>query len=278
MTKDATGQSIERFAGILRTLADHQEEGARLTDIVAATGLSKSTVHRILHNLAQQGLVEQPSGSTAFYLSFEMFALGAAAANRYGLVDLARPHLVELERRCNDTIYLSSRSGAEAICIDRVEGGYPIKVLTLAVGDRRPLGAGAGSMALLSALEDDEINELLDHNRKSLDQFIGFDPVRIWKLIRETREQGFAFNDGQIIPEMCAIAIPIPDSSGRPVASLSIAATAGRMEPGRREQLIIWLREEVESLRLQLSRFRFNRHAKTAGDRRKRRIENDVHP
>jgi DNA-binding IclR family transcriptional regulator len=268
----ASGQGIERFSAILRALATHQAEGGgRLTDIALATGLSKSTVHRLLGNLVEQGLVEQDAGSNLFYLSFEMFALGAAAANRFGLLELAHGHLLELERRCSDTVFVSIRSGAEAICIDRVEGSFPIKVLTLNVGDRRPLGVGAGSLALLAALADDEIAETLETNRVALARYSNFDSVRLWTAVRSAREQGYSFNPGLLIPEMCALGVPVLNSERQPLAALSIAATVGRMEPGRRTMLAEWLQTEAKALALKLERFKSGNTAAAGGkDKRAR--------
>ena len=59
-----------------------------------------------------------------------------------------------LAERTQDTVFLSARDRDEAVCLERVIGDYPIKTLTLSIGDRRPLGVGAGSLALLSALSD----------------------------------------------------------------------------------------------------------------------------
>jgi DNA-binding IclR family transcriptional regulator len=185
-----------------------------------------------------------------------MFALGAAAANRFGVLELAHSHVLELERRCSDTVFVSIRSGAEAICIDRVEGSFPIKVLTLSIGDRRPLGVGAGSLALLAALPDKEIADVLDTNRAALAQYPNFDAVRLWTAVRAARQQGYSFNPGLLIPEMCALGVPVLDSQGQPLAALSIAATAGRMEPGRRAMLAEWLQGEAKALALDLESFK----------------------
>jgi hypothetical protein len=37
---------------------------------------------------------------------------------------------------------LVARTGDEAVCLECIEGSFPIKVLTLRAGDRRPLGIG----------------------------------------------------------------------------------------------------------------------------------------
>jgi len=48
-----------------------------------------------------------------------------------------------------DTVYLVVRSGMEAVCLERIEGPSPVRVLTLDSGSRRPLGLGAGGLAIL---------------------------------------------------------------------------------------------------------------------------------
>lgn len=57
-SEPAFGQGIERTAAVLRALSKHSRSGARLTEIAMATGLSKSTVHRLLNGLMHVGFVE----------------------------------------------------------------------------------------------------------------------------------------------------------------------------------------------------------------------------
>jgi len=247
MLASAAGQGIRRTAALLRTLG-RSPHGMRLTEVAAASGLSKSTVHRLLAALTRVGLVEQDELTSNFHLSFEFFSLGATAANRYGLVELAHKHLVRIEERCHDTVFLSVRAGNEAICVHRIEGRFPIKVLTLAVGDRRPLGVGAGSLALLAFLPDHEISALLKASAREIRKFPGLNARLIGTLVRETRRNQYSFNAGRIIPDMCAIGVPVLGPDRRPVAAISIAAIAARMKPARRAQLLRHLREGAREL------------------------------
>ena len=48
-------------------------------------------------------------------------------------------------------------SGADAVCIDRRLGSYPVKTLTVEVGTKRPLGIGAGSLAILRGAKVDTL-------------------------------------------------------------------------------------------------------------------------
>lgn len=245
---NSANQGIERTAAILRALGRNFRSGARLTDIAAATELSKSTVHRLLNGLVQVGFVEHDPQAGVFHLSFDLFVLGSAAANRHGIVEIARPSLTRLEQRTSDTVFLSARSGIEAICIDRCEGSFPIKALTLNVGDRRPLGIGAGSLALLAFLPDAEVEHAIEGNLSRLGSYPRYSGPLLHDMVARTRRLGYAINDGNIIPEMFAVGAPILGRDRRPVAALSVAAIAGRVKGDRRTNLIEWIRSEARLL------------------------------
>ena len=241
-------QSIERAAAILGSLAAGGGSGRRLVDIAAETGLQKSTAHRILGTLIAAGLVEQDDESGHFYLGLRLFALGVAASNRFGLVDLAGDAMRRLADRTADTVYLSIRSGDEAVCVDRVTGSYPIKTLTLHPGDRRPLGVGAGSLAMLAWQPDPEVRRIIEANSPLLAGHVNFDAATLLELVAASRRDGYAFNDRMLIPGMCAIGVPILGRDERPVAALSVAAIEGRMQASRRVDIVGWLTDEAKTL------------------------------
>jgi DNA-binding IclR family transcriptional regulator len=155
---------------------------------------------------------------------------------------------VRLEERSEDTVYLSIRSGDDAICTARQEGRYPIKTLTLAVGDRRPLGIGAGSLALLAALPDAEVERVITANAGRLRPYAAFSPTRLRELVERTRAEGCATNPGMVLPGMMAVGVPVCTGGGRVAGALSIAAIEGRMQPERRAQLVAWLKEEAATI------------------------------
>lgn len=241
-------QSIERAAAILEAVAAGDGHGRRLIDIAADTGLRKATAHRILGTLAQVGLVEQDERTSRFSLGLRLFSLGMAAANRYGLADLASECMLRLAERTHDTIYLTIRSGYEAVCVDRVTGGFPIKTLSLNVGDRRPLGVGAGNLAMLAGLPDDEIRTIVAANAPQYPHFGKLDSATIMAAVEESRELGYAFNDRLILAGMRAVGVPVLGHDGRPVAALSVAAITERMSPARRADIVAWLAEEAKAL------------------------------
>lgn len=245
-------QGVERTAAILRAVAERNSTGARLTDVALAAKLSKSTAHRLLGALMAVGLVEVDPITRLFHLGFDLLVLGSRAANRFGLVDLASGALSRLVERTADTVYLQARTGVEAICLERREGEFPIKTLTLSVGDRRPLGVGAGSLALLAALSDADVGRTIEANASRLGPYQGFDVAALWELVALTRRRGYAFNDGRIIPGMYAIGVCVRGADGVPAGALSVAAIESRMTGERRESIVDWLQTESRAIEARL--------------------------
>ena len=238
-------KSIERAVCLLRAIAERNREGARLTQVARAAGLSKSTAHRILAALIDARLVEQNESTGLFYLGFEAVVIGAAGANRHHLIDMARPSMLRLAERSADTVYLTARIGFEAVCVAREEGSFPIKTLSVDVGTRRPLGVGGGNLAMLARLPDSDIERAIALHGDRIFEIWGLDATTICSLVEATRRQQHAFVDGQFIPGMAAIGVAIEAADGLPFASLSIAAISNRMQGERRFDLVSLLQEEA---------------------------------
>jgi DNA-binding IclR family transcriptional regulator len=239
MDKDAKiggAQAIKRAITLLRAVAAANERGARASVLAAEMGLSVATAHRILSVLAEEGLLTHDPYSKLYHLGMELFVLGAAA-QQFSIRDRLRPVLDEVARDTEDTVFLLIRSGNDAVCIDRVEGSFPIRTLTLDIGARRPLGIGAGGLALLAYLPDEQVAAVLAANAARYASYAGFGVEDIRRAVAETRELGYAPNSGLLRPNVIAVGVPVPDSSGRIAAAISVAAIPERLPAERREQI-----------------------------------------
>jgi DNA-binding IclR family transcriptional regulator len=241
-------QSIERAASVLWALARADPQNSRLSDVAEATGLGKGTVHRLLRTLVGIGFARQDPGSKGYGLGLGLFALGRTAEQRLDIFHLARPALLRLAAKTGDTVFLSVRDRLESVCIDRREGDFPIKTLTLDVGARRPLGVGAGSLALLAFLSDDQAQAIIDSLGSMLDAYPEFNPAMLHGLVAESRRQGYAFNQGRVVVGMSAVGVPVRGPEGDVVASLSVAAISERMGDDRRREIVEALQEEADRL------------------------------
>ena len=153
-------QSIQRAIILLWYIAKRNERGVTLSQIAKQSGMNVATVHRILSALTQEGLITRDLVSKRYHLDFGLSLLGDAA-HQYSIRNQFRTLLEHIAEETGNTVFLLIRSGSDVLCIDRVDGKFPIRTVPIDVGVRRPLGIGAGSLALIAFLPDDQFsNEL----------------------------------------------------------------------------------------------------------------------
>lgn len=152
-----------------------------------------------------------------------------------------------------DTVYLSIRSGDQAICVARRTGAFPIKTLTLEVGDSRPLGLGAGNLALLAALPDSECEQVIARNHALYQGHPNFDAQSLREYVARTRAEGYALNYGLMMPEMAAIGVALRNPGGTVHAALSVAAIKTRMQDDRRAYIVGLLKKEAADIERMLA-------------------------
>jgi len=125
-------------------------------------------------------------------------------------------HRVRRERRhrlaetTQDTIYLSERSGLEAVCTNRALGDYPIKAIPLDIGIRRPLGVGAGGLAMLCAMPLQEAEAIIESNGHRYEKFASFSVDYLREAVERGRSEGYSFLDSVVTPGTAAIGLAFP--------------------------------------------------------------------
>ena len=253
--RDQTGaQSVDRALGLLSMVGRHAERGAALTDIVEASGLNKPTTRRLLLALMRAGLVEQDAETRRYYLGEEAYVLGSLASRRYGLLQLAMESLMRLSRMTEDTSFLSVRRDTYSVCLYREEGTYPVRTHALQAGFEHPLGVGAGSLAMLAALPDAEVEAILAANDMVLKTSYPMLPAdRIREDVQATRKNRYSLNPGLIYANSWGVGVAVLTPDGRPAGALSIAAIDSRMQPSRQVELAALLTQEVRRVEEKLA-------------------------
>lgn len=239
-------QSIDRAVTVLLLVGRAGPSGARLVDLVFETQLSKPTVHRMLTALVRTGLLDQDAMTRRYHLGPEVYVLGTLASGRFGLHALAQSALARLAHETGDTACLSVARDIYAICLHQEEGAYPIRTHALKAGDRHPLGVGANSLALLSALPDDLVEHALDANADSLAKnYPAYTAPVLRTLVQETRQRGYALNPGMMLPGLWAMAVLVRDPAGAAIGAISLAAIESRFGEQRQRDLFALLRREA---------------------------------
>ncbi|EJN03625.1 IclR family transcriptional regulator [Phyllobacterium sp. YR531] len=247
-------QSVDRALSLLSLISYFGDQGATLSELVEQGGLNKPTTRRLLLALIRSGMLEQDSLTRRYYLGEEAYILGTLASRRYGLLQISRDSLTTLSAKTEDTSFLSIQRETSSVCLHREEGTYQIRTHALQAGYRHPLGVGAGSLAILSALQDEEIEAVLEANHSVLvTEYPNLAPSQIRLDIATTREAGFALNPGRILANSWAIGLAIHYPDRRPAGALSIAAIDSRMQAARQVELVALMQVEAKKIEARLA-------------------------
>ncbi len=246
-------QMVDRVAKALRALASDPYRGLSFTEFGREIELGKSTTHRLLKALVHSGLAHLDTESRRYHLGALVGLLGNGAVVQSHAA-ACRAAIESLAEVTGDTVYASTVEGYGAVCIARATGKFPIRTLVLDVGDWRPLGVGAGSLALLAAQADDRVAESLAHNAPRLKAYLQCTPDSIKALVRKTRANGYSFMTGQVVPGMSAVGMAVLDSQGQPACAISIAAINERMSADRVEDLAELLKKRSREIQTELAR------------------------
>lgn len=236
---------------MLRVVASRGRIGMRLGDVTAGSGLPMSTCFRMLQRLEVEGLVERHPVTRKYFLGPLLYEFGLLARPRLEMAERCASIMAELAQQTKDTIYLSERRGLEAVCSARAVGDYPVKVLTADVGIRRPLGVGAGGLAILCSMPAAEAEEIIEANAQRYSRMSTLDADVVRAAVSEGREQGFAFLESAAFQGVAAVGVAFPPD--KPVAAISVAAIPARLEPARRALVAAELQRHARQLTQQLA-------------------------
>jgi IclR family KDG regulon transcriptional repressor len=155
-----TVQSIERVFDILELLSC-SPRGINLTEVGKRLDLHKSTVHRLLSVLKRRGYVEKDDATNLYRLGAGFVGLASMYLNSIELKTEAEPHLRNLSKLVNQTVYLATLQGGESVYLDKYEQFDSLRKYSI-IGQRRPLYCTSLGKALLMDKTETEIRALLD--------------------------------------------------------------------------------------------------------------------
>lgn len=228
-------QAVRRALKLARLVAETQRRGARLTDLARYSGLSIATASRILRCLADERILLFDDRTRSYRLGSLAYELGLAARGDARRLNRWLPLVRAIADETGETAYLVGRSGAEAVCLAQASARSSIRAVPLEVGDRLPLGVGAASLALLAALPDPEIDDVLRENA-SANQAYGRNalPEMLLGAVAETRRQGFAQTLNVDVPGLstttfrtAGVGVKLPGEGPRLQLAVSTAFVVG---------------------------------------------------
>ena len=242
-------KAIEVAGYILDHLASAQAPVA-LRDLAAAGHMSPGKVHRYLASFLASGLARQELDSRRYALGPLAMRLGLAALNSYQPLRDAIELQRELRNQLDETLVLSVWGAQGPTVVHVEESSQPI-IMTMRVGAVLPMLATATGLVFAAFLPRHFTEPLIKVALKAEDGLNVFarDSVAIERLIMQVSEQGYAYNEGHLMPGVSALAFPLIDRAATFVAVMAVMGRDERLNPRDGVATIAFLKEAANRFR-----------------------------
>lgn len=222
-----------------------------LNEITQRSGISKSTVFRILATLTALGYVIRDE-DRGYYIGHAVGALVSAEASLDALRRAAMPHMLALRDRYGETVNLGYLQLDKVTYAEVVPSEYALR-LHERPGATVPLHASALGKIILAYSDQDLAASLLSgRDLPKLTRNTVTDPDELLAEIRRARDRGYAVDRGEISTLATCVAAPILGSAGTAIAAISISGPTSRFSPKKDAPVIESLLQAAASIGNQL--------------------------
>jgi IclR family transcriptional regulator, KDG regulon repressor len=243
---DPGSQTVSRALTLLRCFSA-DEPTRSLTELSDETGLTVPTTHRLLKTLTARRFLVLDRTTKRYSLGPAVMQLAGAIMHRGNLQAEALPRLAELRRRSGETAALHGLVDEERVCLLEFVSHLPIR-MSSGVGRRYPLHHGAAGRAILAHLPDEERDGYLTEHLEAL----GRPRADVEAELVECRERGYALSHGEVVEGATAVAVPIRNLTGYPVAAINVTGPDDRWTLDRATAFSAEILQVVEEIEQQL--------------------------
>lgn len=231
---------LEKAVQVLDTLG-RANGPVRLGAVAESMAMPKSSLHRLLTELAALGMVRR-AGEGEYALGYRLVQWGHLADRSLGLRAVAEPIMTALRDETRESVHLHVREEDHRVCVLAVESPHTLRPAA-AVGAPMPLGYGAAGKLLLAHAEDRVVRAVAE----SLPQHRGHVLPSGEELARLRRE-GVAVSVGEMEDGLTAVATVLEAVGGSVFGVLSVAGASTRMPPERLAEIQLRLTDAASRI------------------------------
>jgi DNA-binding IclR family transcriptional regulator len=219
-------QVLARAAALLRLLAADSSGGLTFSELVARSGLPRTTVHRIRGALEQEDLIYTDVATGRLHLGPGIMRLAMAKRD---LPTVVRPYLERLSRELNETVDLGVLDGMHVLFIAQHPAPQRALMVVSRVGARFPAFCTANGKALLAQLPTGEIRSRLPKRLEAPARHTPISRKDLLAELEEVRSSGLGFDCEEHRVGICSIGVAITDIDGSS-ASISVPMPTARFQ------------------------------------------------
>jgi IclR family pca regulon transcriptional regulator len=217
--------ALARGLSVIRAFA-YQRDKLTLSEVSRLVGLSRATVRRCLLTLTALDYIQ--TDGKYFSLTPMVLTLSQAYFSSNSLSHIARPYIEQVSATIGESCSISVLAGDEVIYVARSSRKRAASVHR-EVGVNLPAYCTSMGRVLLASLSPEALDSYL--NRVSLKKFNSktvTDPDELRAILARVRDDDYATIDGELEPNLRAIAVPVRNISGTIVAAAHVSSDVGR--------------------------------------------------
>jgi DNA-binding IclR family transcriptional regulator len=214
---DHTVPVLFKAIGVFESIAN-SAGGATTKELSAALHISPSTCYRILQSFVAKGWL-RAAAHGRFELSFGLVPLLRPLLRHEVLIETLREPLVQLAHTTGLTAKLTVRQGDDAVTLYSAASPKGTAI-TSRVGSVISLAIGSSGAALLSALPDADIEQIL--NRAAAEVWKLQEITDVQRRICEARKEGCCFDHGSFQPHIHTLSAPLIVPARNVVAAITL--------------------------------------------------------
>jgi IclR family KDG regulon transcriptional repressor len=245
--RDASSvQSVDRALYILELLKEHND-GLGITELANRMDVAKSTVHRLLTSLKNQGYVRQDPLTERYLLGLKLIELGSIVTQSLEIRKIAKPILNQLVQETGETSHLVILEDGEVVYIEKIESPYTIRMYSL-IGKRAPVHCTGVGKAIIAYLPEEQVRRIVV--QRGLKKFTENTITSLDDLLlhlQEIRANGYSLDREEHESGICCVAAPILNHNGEAVAGVSVAGPTMRMNEEKltfcKDRVVFYARE-----------------------------------
>jgi IclR family KDG regulon transcriptional repressor len=239
-------RAVERALDILLCFS-MERPTLSLTEIAEQVGMHKSTIHRLLATLESKRFITRDKTTGLYQLGFLFFELASVMLHDLDVQRWALPYLQQLSLQSEETVDLAILDNGHVVYLQVVESSQRVKIAA-AVGEQLPAYCTATGKAFLAYLPEDKVRVILAQGVTKYTENTLISQEDLFKDLHETRERGFAISEQEYEKDINAVAAPIIDANGCPVAVIAIVGPSYRMSQDRMMNLGQIIQETAEAI------------------------------
>lgn len=241
------GSALQKALSVMEMATEHPQ-AIGLADLARKVGLPRQSLHRVLRQLEDEGLLIRDTANDRFSVGPRLSRLAISALFSENHNMPARAALQDTVARIGESCNIGVLDGLEFVYLDRVETNEALR-FHLEAGTHVPAHCTSGGKVLLAHLPEPVRHDLIRSVKlRKFNEATITDPGELEAELARIRHRGYATNDGEYVQGVVGAAVAIVDRKGRAIAAIACHAPVARTSMKKLESFIPRIARTARSL------------------------------